>query len=55
MGAWRGLAAKLGDVPVGLPHVMKTARKPEGVGTEYRSLCCVETKSCCNWKYKKGR
>ena len=44
MGSWRGLAAKVDDAVVGLPHVTKIARKPEGVGTEYRTLSCGETK-----------
>lgn len=44
VGAWQGHAAKLSYITVGLPHVPKIARKPEEDGTEYRSLCCAETK-----------
>ena len=38
MESWRGLSANVDDAVVGLPHVTKIARKPEGVGTEYRTL-----------------
>lgn len=46
---WRGLALKLkvpgGDdvVTVGLPHQQKEKRKPEGVGVEFKTLCCATT------------
>ena len=55
MGAWRGLAAKLGDMTVGLPHATKLARKPEGVGTEYCSLCCAETKIMLQLEIQEGK
>ena len=55
MGAWQGLAAKLGDVTVGLLHVTKIARKPEGVRTEYHSLCCAETKIMLQLEIQEGR
>ena len=55
MGAERGLAAKLGDVFVGLPHVTKIARKPEGFGTEYHSLCCAETKIMLQLEIQEGK
>eukprot|EP00731_Ephydatia_muelleri_P008789 Em0004g1127a len=44
IGSWRGLAANVDDAVVGLPHVTEIARKPEGVGTESRTLSCGETK-----------
>ena len=55
MGAERGLAAKLGDVLVGLPHVTQIARKPEGVGTEYHSQCCAETKIMLQLEIQEGK
>ena len=55
-GAWRGLAAKVGDVRVGLPHVTEIARKPEGQLEQNIVLCVVQRqKSCCSCKSKKVR
>mgnify|MGYP003472404223 CR=1 FL=1 len=55
MGSWRGLAAKVDDAVVGLPHVTKIARKPEGVGTEYRTLSCGETKIMLQLEIQEGK
>ena len=52
MGAEKALAAKLGDVLVGLSHVKKIARKPEGVGTEYH---CAETKIMLQLEIQEGK
>jgi hypothetical protein len=41
MSAWRGADGKF--VAEGLPHVTKIARKPEGVGTELKSIACGQT------------
>ena len=40
---------------VGLPHVTKIARKPEGVGTEYRTLSCGETKIMLQLEIQEGK
>eukprot|EP00731_Ephydatia_muelleri_P009180 Em0004g1518a len=55
MGSWRGLAAKVDDAVVGLPHVTKIARKPEGVETEYRTLSCGETKIMLQLEIQEGK
>ena len=55
MGSWRGLAANVDDAVVGLPHVTKIARKPEGVGTESRTLSCGETKILLQLEIQEGK
>ena len=49
------MAAKLDDAVVGLPHVTKIARKPEGVGTEYHTLSCGETKIMLQLEIQEGK
>ena len=55
MGSWRGLSAEVDNAVVGLPHVTKIARKPEGVGTEHRTLSCGETKIMLQMEIQKGK
>jgi hypothetical protein len=42
MSMWNRLCTKVAGV-FGLPHKTKIARKPEGVGCEFKSLACVDT------------
>ena len=42
MSMWKGLCWKIAGI-FGLPHKTKIARKPEGVGCEFKSLACVQT------------
>ena len=54
MGSWRGLA-NVDDAVVVLPHVTKIARKPEGVGTQSRTLSCRETKIMLQLEIQEGK
>ena len=43
MSAWKGLSSSIAGI-YGMPHVTKIPRKPEGVGTEMKSIACGDTK-----------
>ena len=43
MSMWKGLCWIIAGI-FGLPHKTKIARKPEGVGCEFRALAYVQTR-----------
>ena len=51
----KGWLLKVDDAVVGLLCVTKFARKPEGVGTEYRNLACGESKIMLQLEIQEGK
>jgi hypothetical protein len=53
MCAWQGMESKIAG-KFGMPHVTKIARKPEGIGAEFKTLADVDTGTIINMDIMEG-